>query len=114
MAPVYFLSHPSEQPFCASGKLHWLGKHFPDAMAGQHYVLTAHKHFLAGPGRLLVDDGERHCDRFCQDESGRPTGGAAVLFPQRWNNRHKLFDKGLAVKQTITEVTNWYARQERA
>jgi 5'(3')-deoxyribonucleotidase len=112
-APVCFLSHPAERPFCASGKLRWLGQHFPQALAAQDYVLTKHKHYLAQEGRLLIDDGASHCDHFVRRRDGRFTGGWAVLFPQRWNHRYREFDSGLSVRQVLLEVNRWLSRQMR-
>jgi hypothetical protein len=40
---------------------------------------TSEKHLLAGPGRLLIDDSPRNCERFAM------FGGAALLFPRPWN-----------------------------
>ena len=40
---------------------------------------TSEKHLLAAPGRLLIDDSPRNCERFAM------FGGAALLFPRPWN-----------------------------
>ena len=68
---------PSASPDSTAGKLRWMqqrfGKRFRD------FVITPHKHLLAGPGRLLIDDSPKHIDAF------RAAGGEALLFPT-WEN----------------------------
>lgn len=74
---VVFLTAPSQDPECAAGKVEWLQR-FAKRKDFTDYVITARKELLAGPGRVLVDDRPSNCDEF------RKAGGAAVLFPARW------------------------------
>lgn len=74
-APVTFLTSPGDCPAAASGKMKWLQARFP----GHELIMTKHKHHVAGRGRLLVDDSEKNCTKWCD------AGGTCVIFPQPWN-----------------------------
>lgn len=74
----HFLSSPSRSPASHSGKREWVSEHF----SGIPLTLTNHKHLLAGPDRLLIDDGDKNCERF------EEAGGVAILFPRPWNSLH--------------------------
>lgn len=78
--PWYVVSSPSLDPLCHAGKVEWLHRFFG---AGFHdYVFTGHKHLLAGPRKVLIDDREETCIKF------RQHGGYAVLFPSIGNRLH--------------------------
>lgn len=74
----YFCSSPAHYFGASDGKALWLrdrlGTWF-DLM-----IFTKHKHVLAKPGTVLIDDSERNCNRFIA------CGGDAVLFPAAWNS----------------------------
>lgn len=76
-APVTFLTSPGDCPAAASGKMKWLQARFP----GHQLIMTKDKEHVAGSGRLLVDDSEKNCTKWCL------AGGTCVIFPQPWN-RH--------------------------
>lgn len=105
IAPVQFLSWPSEKPHCAAGKLESLCKHFPDAMENQDYHLTKHKHRLAQRGHLLIDDHEDYVRTFRKKSD-------AILFPRRWNSRHPA--ERDAVHETLRLAAEWRHRLVRA
>lgn len=75
----HFLSSPSRSPASHSGKREWVSEHF----SGIPLTLTNHKHLLAGPDRLLIDDGDKNFKRFGD------AGGNAFLFPRPWNANHQ-------------------------
>jgi len=69
---VYILTSP-----CGSGSIigkeAWMVKWYPDLASRMIY--TAHKHLLAAPTRILVDDDPKNCARF------RQFGGIAIEVP---------------------------------
>jgi 5'(3')-deoxyribonucleotidase len=75
---VYITTTPSQSPRSFAGKTRWLhgyfGRDFRD------FIFTPHKHLLAAPGRVLIDDNAEMCKRFEEH------GGRAILFPQPWND----------------------------
>lgn len=81
MAPVTFCTavFPSETSF--SDRFNWLVDNeflAPGQRGG--FVITAEKHLLASPDRILIDDCEENVNRF------REAGGRAILFPRPWNS----------------------------
>lgn len=86
---LYIATSPALHPGSLSGKMVWLqrrfGKQFRD------FIVSPHKHLLAAPGRLLIDDTTRQVDAF------RASGGAAILFPSVENGRLRLGEDPLAV-----------------
>lgn len=74
---VYLLSAPSSSPHSHAGKRLWMQQHFGESF--NKYVLTRHKHLLSGENRFLIDDHDLNCSKFAS------AGGAAVVFPQPWN-----------------------------
>lgn len=78
VAPVYFLTSPADDPYCAAGKLAWLQNRLGRKFKG--YVLTCNKHLLSRENTLLIDDSSVQCERF---SNGGP--GISILFPQPWN-----------------------------
>jgi 5'(3')-deoxyribonucleotidase len=74
---VFFLTSPSRNPKCLSGKLMWVQKHFPELQ--RKIVLTPAKYLCAAPDRVLIDDSQHKTDKFSK------FGGLSVLFPQEYN-----------------------------
>lgn len=78
---VVFLTSPGHFKHAPNGKLMWLrsrlGSTFND------FVFTQHKHLLANPSSVLIDDSPDMIRRFSE------AGGQTVLFPQRWNENIK-------------------------
>lgn len=68
---------PPEFPPGYSQKVVWLQNHL--AVPFRDIILTPEKHFLAKPGRLLIDDKESNAEKF------REAGGEAALVPSGWN-----------------------------
>jgi hypothetical protein len=77
LAAPFVCTSPSRNASSSYGKVQWLqawqGEAFRD------YIITPHKHLLARPTRLLIDDFDKNCDVF------RKAGGHAILFPRPWN-----------------------------
>lgn len=74
---VSLLTRPRPYPSCLAGKYRWVRARLPHYLDRLH-VSTA-KHYLAGPGRLLIDDSDDEVRRW------RDCGGDAILFPRPWN-----------------------------
>lgn len=77
-AEVVLCTSPSLHHESASGKLRWIQQHFGPKF--RNYLIGAPKHFCARPGAVLIDDSEHNCEMF------REYGGAAILFPRKWNS----------------------------
>ena len=77
-------SSPSLHQCSAAGKVRWMQGRFHEGF--RSYMLGEHKHLLAGPGRTLIDDSERNCERF------EAAGGTAILFPRPWNRLGAITD----------------------
>lgn len=97
VAPVYFCSSPARHKSCAGAKIHWLREHGFLKGTDDRFILTPHKHLLANPGTVLIDDGKHNIDAF------RGAGGSAITFPMPWNdfadtNVKEVDDKLWAVK----------------
>ena len=77
---VYVCSSPGGQLAGGSvpGKMEWCRKHLP-GIPQRNLIFTGHKHLLAAPDRLLIDDSDDMLDRF--DEAG----GLTWCMPQPWN-----------------------------
>ncbi len=62
----------------STGKSKWVGKYLLEKNLRVNIVHD--KYLLAAPGRILIDDRERHCDLFGTH------GGESILFAQPWND----------------------------
>ncbi len=91
---VIFLTASGHFPFAPNGKLAWmqsrLGERFDD------FVITRHKHLLANPFSILIDDSPAMIDSFSK------AGGHGVMFPQRWNALHEF--AGNPVPHVMMEI----------
>lgn len=74
---VVITTSPSKSPHSYAGKKHWLDKYLVSKI--HPLIFTNRKELLAGPDRLLIDDGDHNVKRF------RDAGGSAVSFPQPWS-----------------------------
>ena len=81
---VVFLTAPTGAPGCVSGKHKWLitrvGTAFHD------FIFTRHKNRLAHTNAYLVDDMPFNIEPFAR------RNGVGVLFPQIWNEHHRVSD----------------------
>ncbi len=78
---VYIATSPSWHGSSASGKIEWMTRHF--AAPGEHFrefVIGTHKHLLAHPRAMLIDDSPK------QIEAWIAAGGIGVTWPQPWNS----------------------------
>jgi 5'(3')-deoxyribonucleotidase len=68
---------------CHIGKLEWVRKNIPQAI--DRTIITRHKHLLAGPGRILIDDAEFNVNDWNEH------GGTGILYPAHHNSLHREF-----------------------
>ena len=80
---------PSRSSRCPGQKAAWLYEHL--GIGPDRYHMGSAKHFLAGPGRILIDDNDTNCAKW------REHGGTAFLFPQPWNSAHDQMGDRLSI-----------------
>ncbi len=81
---VVFLTAPTGQPGCVSGKHEWLINRFGSDFAD--FIFTRHKNRLAHGNACLVDDMPFNIAPFAK------RNGHGVLFPQIWNELSHIED----------------------
>jgi len=81
---VIFCTDPSGDDDAATGKIKWLVRNGFVKPGGNNYVLTHHKHLLAKPGVVLIDDYPANVEKFIEH------GGEALLFDRPWNKGSDL------------------------
>lgn len=79
---VYIATSPSRYFASAAGKVRWLQEQFGAGF--RDYMIGPHKHLMAKPGVLLIDDSDANIDLFSEH------GGPAILFPRPWNSLHAV------------------------
>ena len=91
---VAFLTQPVRDPQSLAGKAEWLREHFP----GRAWFIGPGKAALARPGTVLIDDADVNVAAW------RDKGGAACLFPQRWNAWHESSHDPMALVRAWLEA----------
>lgn len=76
---VCILTSPCSTKGCADGKLAWIADNIPAYR--RRYAISPAKQFLAGPGKLLIDDHANNVNAFAA------AGGKTLLIPRPWNDR---------------------------
>lgn len=90
---------PSNDPFCAAGKIMWLKRQFGSDF--NRYILANHKHHMARHDHVLIDDFDRNVNEF------REHGGIGILFPQPWNSNNGLCGDRIGyVREELERVRN--------
>lgn len=79
---IAILTSPSMDPGSIPGKRAWIERHYPQLKSSM--ILTSAKQFLAGEGRVLIDDRTENIDSF------NAFGGEGVMVPRAWNRMHGL------------------------
>jgi 5'(3')-deoxyribonucleotidase len=74
---VFFLTSPSRNPKCLSGKAMWIKKHYPRII--RNVVYTPAKYLCANPNSILLDDTKSKLDKFAEH------GGHTIMWPQPYN-----------------------------
>ena len=78
----YVVTAPSRSPSCSSGKVKWLQSFFGPTF--HRFIFTRHKHLLANPNTILIDDNPENIDHFVE------AGGQGILFPACHNSLYAL------------------------
>jgi len=86
---VALLTSPTNNPGCVPGKKAWVQKHMPVLL--KQMIFTGAKHYVSGPGKLLVDDNDHNVTEW------RKAGGKAILIPRPWNSMHAQADRAYEV-----------------
>jgi len=73
----YYCTSPSRHASSFSGKRLWMQRHHGDKF--RDYFLTKHKHLLANPVTVLIDDSKSKIKKF------KKHGGHTILFPRFYN-----------------------------
>lgn len=98
---IFFLSAPTTEPECLSGKMAWLQKHIP--YQAERAIFTKQKQLLAHKDRILVDDYDANIKAYTE------AGGPTVLFPRLWNSaykqRHNALEEVIHQIETIRRST---------
>lgn len=98
-----FLSKPSMDFDCLSGKAAWVKKHFGEKKL---WLAQDHKEYAAAPTRILIDDKKENCKKWSE------FGGFAYHWPEITDD----FDP-TEVEKRLTEIENlithvrWYNNQ---
>lgn len=89
---VAILTAPSMSQYCIVEKREWIKKYYGNLHS--RMIFGSAKEFLAGPGKLLIDDLNKNIDEFNKN------GGVAILLPRPWNRRHADSEKATQVLQS--------------
>ena len=73
----HIVSSPSQCVTSYTGKVWWLKDKIGSAF--NQFFLSPHKHLLAQPGTVLIDDREANVEKFVK------CGGAGIVFPTHYN-----------------------------
>lgn len=93
--PWFICTHARRTPESHYGKVAWLQQYLGEEF--DRIIMTKHKHFMAGPNRLLIDDNEDNCKKFTE------AGGRSYLFPQAWNS-NSGFSRLVGLRMVLEET----------
>lgn len=79
---IAMLTAPSESEWCLPGKKTWMMNHFPKLYNRMIFTNAGSKKFLAGEGRILVDDRDQNIQQWIK------AGGTGVICPRPWNDSY--------------------------
>ncbi len=94
---VAILTSPSMDAGCIPGKRYCIQKYFPQFK--DRIIFGSAKEFLAGPGRVLIDDRDRNVDDFVA------AGGYGIIIPRPWNRDHAFTPAVVEILQR--ELSKW-------
>lgn len=92
---LFIATSPAAEP-CSTDKILWIAKR-SHQLAGRT-IITRHKHLLAGPGRILIDDSDNNLHKWVEH------GGLAIPFHQPWN---KAGRRGVSERLSSEERINY-------
>ena len=98
---IAILTAPSEFDGCMAAKKHWVERYYPEFAKRIIFASAATKQFIAGPGKLLIDDRYSNCEEWSA------LGGNAILMPQPWNRNAGLAEEAVeTVKFALRFILN--------
>lgn len=97
---IVFLTNPSRFTYSSQGKLNWRDRHYPKVPM----IITRDKHYCAGPGKFLVDDGAYQIDPFNE------AGGTGFLWPAQWD----LQSGAVCWQATLNKLLDVIRQQEES
>jgi 5'(3')-deoxyribonucleotidase len=77
---VAILTAPNLSQYCVPEKREWIARYYPQLR--NNILYGSAKRFLAGPGRVLLDDRDLNIENF------RAAGGCGITVPRLWNKEH--------------------------
>ena len=100
LGEVIFCTSPSLDHKCPGEKIQWLRDRGFMSHRKNDFQIGPRKELMAKSGAILIDDYDVNVDKF------RQNGGAAILFPQPWNeNRSVKEDKvEFVLKQLASDL----------
>lgn len=103
---VAILTSPSLDPMCATGKILWFHKHFPEWT--RSLFIGSRKYLIANPNCYLFDDFDTNV------ETWRAKGGVAFLVPRIWNSSHESRHTPMSViREAFTSMKEKIEEEER-
>lgn len=99
---LFIASSPCMDPKSHHGKATWIQEHYPKLL--NKMILTNHKHLLAKPNTLLIDDTETNVARFMKN------GGRTILFPRPWNSKYIIGRNAGDVMKYVTMELRRFVR----
>lgn len=90
-----FLTSPSNNPLCGSGKIKWMKKHF--GYKFKDFIITSKKYLCASKNSILIDDLGKNLSKF------KKFGGHTYL----WPNSYRFIDKEIDVNDTIKDLISY-------
>jgi hypothetical protein len=75
--PTYIITDAGNNPHKVAGKVAWMHTHYPEFV--DRMIFTAHKHLMAAPDRLLIDDKPENTHTWIHH------GGYAITPPAIWS-----------------------------
>ena len=87
---VCFLTSPSSEPDCASGKVEWIKKHFDT----KSFLIGSKKYLCANLNTILIDDSKKKIDKF------EEYGGNVFLWPEALS----LLDGDIDIEKTKKDL----------
>ena len=93
---VCILTSPSLDSRSVPEKRIWCRRHYPQLAS--NILFGSAKHFLAGPGRVLIDDRDENICEFCE------FGGSGILVPRPWNALWWLEPRVTALEHVETMI----------
>ena len=87
-----FLTSPSKNPICASGKIKWMQKNYKDL--SESFFIGKDKHLCASNNSVLIDDSDKKCKKF------EEYGGHSF----KWPHPLKIIDGDIKIEDIFNSL----------